>query len=621
MPFSGPGPFLGAQADTAYQVSRSLRFRSSASAYLSRTQGAATNGFIWTWSAWVKRGSLGSNQVLFCAGAPSNTQGVQFIATDVIQIFRYTGTYTVQLDTTQVFRDPSSWYHLVVANDGTQATASNRIKFYVNGTQVTSFTTATYPAQNTQYEINNNYLTTIGKSFDNFYADYYLTEVNFIDGQALTPSSFGAYDTNGVWQPKAYTGTYGTNGFYLPFSDNTNANTLCYDRAGSNTVVSTAAYFTPTGGVSQSSLNLVGPLSQLYDGVTTGQTTMYNNPVNSILQVDAGAGNTLDLTRWGFFLRNAFASETWSIQYSDDNSTWTNAKTGFQVSTAGWNDTTFTSVGAHRYWRAIVTTQVNGEYVTEYRLYGTGTYRTANDWTPNNISVATGTTYDSMIDSPTNYADGGNGRGNYATLNPLYYDATFNYRTLYNGNLTTVGITAAANNGNDYSTQTMKTGKWYAEFTCSGVLSTYPQVGIVDVTSVKNGQGQVGYVANSCGYFADGSKSVNGTGSAYGSSYTTNDVIAVAVDADNGAIYFGKVSSGTITWQNSGVPTSGSSKTGAASTWTGGSIEFYFALAVYRSSGWDANFGQRPFSASALPSGFSALNTQNLPAPALTPSP
>ena len=83
-----------------FDVQNSLRFRASATAYLSRTQGTPTNGYIWTWSAWVKRGSLGSNQVLFSAG-PTNVEGIQFIASDVLEIFRYTGTYTFQLDTTQ----------------------------------------------------------------------------------------------------------------------------------------------------------------------------------------------------------------------------------------------------------------------------------------------------------------------------------------------------------------------------------------------------------------------------------------------------------------------------------------------------------------------------------------
>jgi hypothetical protein len=119
--------------------------------------------------------------------------------------------------TTQVFRDPSAWYHIVVAIDTTQATAANRVKLYVNGEQVTSLST-TYPALNADMPINN----TLPHALNGYivsgiqYLDGYLTEVNFVDGQALTPSDFGeTNEDTGVWQPIEYTGTYGTNGFYL----------------------------------------------------------------------------------------------------------------------------------------------------------------------------------------------------------------------------------------------------------------------------------------------------------------------------------------------------------------------------------------------------------------------
>jgi hypothetical protein len=132
------------------------------------------------------------------------------------------GVDTVRIATTQVFRDPSAWYHIVLAVDTTQATASNRFKLYVNGNQVTSFSYATYPAQNTNMWVNQ--ATTHGIGYDpsiGYYYDGYLTEINFVDGQQLTPSSFGSTNaTTGVWQPAKYSGTYGTNGFYLPFTDN-----------------------------------------------------------------------------------------------------------------------------------------------------------------------------------------------------------------------------------------------------------------------------------------------------------------------------------------------------------------------------------------------------------------
>ena len=207
---------------TGYNLSRSLRFRASASASLSRTPASAGNRQKWTWSGWIKRGALGTNNCFFSQG--NNIFVARFNNnTDVLEVYDVTGgPYQLQLITSQVFRDPSAWYHLVIATDTTQATASNRVKIYLNGTQITAFSTATYYSQNYNTEVNTTDVTNIGAlAFVGQYFDGYLAEVNFIDGQALTPTSFGSYSsTTGVWQPARYSGTYGTNGFYLPFTDN-----------------------------------------------------------------------------------------------------------------------------------------------------------------------------------------------------------------------------------------------------------------------------------------------------------------------------------------------------------------------------------------------------------------
>ena len=201
-----------------YNLTDSLRFRQSASAYLSRTPASAGNRQIFTYSAWVKRGSLGSRQAILDAYASSAGHVLEFQTANTIYFYSWgTGSSTALLNTTQVFRDISAWYHIILSVDTTQATASNRLKMYVNGVQVTSFATATYPSQNASLYINNNIVHDIGRRGDNqFYFDGYLTEVNFVDGQALTASDFGeTNEDTGVWQPKKYTGTYGTNGFYL----------------------------------------------------------------------------------------------------------------------------------------------------------------------------------------------------------------------------------------------------------------------------------------------------------------------------------------------------------------------------------------------------------------------
>jgi len=443
---------LGGQR--GYQIERSLRFNSADSAYLNRTPASAGNRKTWTWSGWVKRSKLGDENKTFTAGSSGTITYLQFQdnVTDGLTFARYTGTHTFRLSTTQVFRDSSAWYHITLAVDTTQATDTNRVKIYVNGTQITVFTTATYPAQNLDLEINNTNDHRIGGGTGNFsgsgYLDGYLTEINFIDGQALTPSSFGETDTiTGVWKPKRYTGTYGTNGFYLKFADNsgTTSTTLGKDSSG------------------------------------------------------------------------------------------------------------------------------NG-----------------NNWTPNNFSVTAGAGNDSMIDTPTPYADGGNGRGNYCTLNPL---SSSSVATLSNGNLDV--NTGTTGGGLTLGTFAMpQSGKWYWEVTPTSIGSAACRIGIANTLRDTNVE-----------YYNDGTKVVNGASTSYGASYTDNDVIGIACDIGGNTVTFYKNNSsqGSISF----------------SSWSTVTV-FPMIADGSGSLGVTAifNFGQRPFSYT-VPAGFSALNTQNLPEPSI----
>jgi hypothetical protein len=219
-------------------ISRSVRLRSSASAYLNRTLTTPTNNKLFTWSGWVKRSNIGVWNDLFGAGAGTNGFGFNTVWNDNGLAFftnNVTGDY-FYLVTTQVFRDPSAWYHIVLSVDTTQATASNRAKIYVNGNQITAFNSAVYQSQNSSLTYNSattHYLGCLGGPTR--FLDGYMTEINFIDGQALTPSSFGTTDsTTGAWVPMPYTGTYGTNGFYLNFKDNTSTTTIGYDYSGNS---------------------------------------------------------------------------------------------------------------------------------------------------------------------------------------------------------------------------------------------------------------------------------------------------------------------------------------------------------------------------------------------------
>jgi hypothetical protein len=449
---------IGASGQQGYKISRSVRLRSSASAYFNRTPASAGNRTTWTFSTWLKRGQL-SNYMWLLSG---------YISAGIVDGLRFQSDNSVDwiynggriLATSQLFRDPAAWYHLVFTWDTTQSTSANRARIYVNGVQVTAFSTASYPAQNSTSGINNATVQRIGVTSDTINSevfDGYLTEINFIDGQALTPSSFG--ETNavtGVWQPKKYGGTYGTNGFYLNFSDNSGAT-----------------------------------------ATTIGK----------------------------------------------DNS-------------------------------------------------GNG-----NNWTPNNISVTAGTTYDSMLDVPTPYADGGNGRGNYAVVNPLN---THSVITVSGANLNT---TYAGGAYQAYGTGTVgiTTGKFYWEITVNTIGAT--GVGIFQAAGRVLGTEGTNNTFNSASsyiYFLDGKK-YNGSdvGVAYGATYTTGDIIGVAFDADNGTLTFYKNNS-----------SQGTAYTGLTAT------PYLPSFTCYSGSNLSFNFGQRPF-AYTPPTGFKALNTQNLPTPTI----
>jgi len=229
---------FGGLAKLGYLLRNSLRFRASNSNYLNRTFPSAGNRKTYTLSLWVKRGNLGGSttQFFFGSGLSSTAGGFYFTATDNIEVNPRVNNTNTFLTTTQVFRDPSAWYHIVFALDTTQATDSNRMKLYVNGVQVTAFSTASYPALNGDSTLNNNIAHWIGRYAEVGFPspfDGYLAEYNFIDGLALTPSSFGKTDpATGQWIPIKYGSTYGTNGFYLPFTNTTSTSTLGNDFSG-----------------------------------------------------------------------------------------------------------------------------------------------------------------------------------------------------------------------------------------------------------------------------------------------------------------------------------------------------------------------------------------------------
>ena len=238
-------PLLLASAAAAggYQVSRSLRFNSADSANLSRTPGTASNRKTWTWAAWVKRSAISfsaEQHIWGVTGTTDDTYGEMYFGTGDTLRFGAGYNTVAGITTTRVFRDPGAWFHLVLAFDATQATAANKIRLYVNGVEETAFSSDTRSSlANQDWGYNNNVAHYIGRNPNSNIRQFngYLAETYFIDGQQLTPSSFTEVSaTTGQLIPIAYTGTFGTNGFWLKFSDNSAATAaaLGNDYSGNN---------------------------------------------------------------------------------------------------------------------------------------------------------------------------------------------------------------------------------------------------------------------------------------------------------------------------------------------------------------------------------------------------
>lgn len=239
--------FGGSNPAASYTVNRSLRFIPANTTYLSKTLAAAGNTTTWTWSGWVKRTNVGVQHFILSAGTnPTSDAGFYFSNNDSVEFYTRTGgTLQGYISTLTKFRDPFAWYHLVFVYNAANATATDRMRIYVNGVRQTVTVNNTLP-QNTTSSVNNNVTHYVGASSalgTTTIMDGYITEINFVDGQALDPSYFGKTNSGtGEWIPQRYTGSYGTNGFYLNFSDNSAATAAALGKDSSGNAIN----FTPT---------------------------------------------------------------------------------------------------------------------------------------------------------------------------------------------------------------------------------------------------------------------------------------------------------------------------------------------------------------------------------------
>jgi len=690
----------------AAQIERSLRFNSADSAYLNRTYSSPTTQNTFTWAGWVKLGILSTTRHLF---GVSTNHSLGFTTGNALNL---TFGGTSALTTTTVFRDPSAWYHIVWTQSGTSHT------LYVNNVSVGT-ATATSSVFNTAVAHQ------IGAANTANYFNGYLTNIHFIDGQALTPSSFTETDaTTGQLIPKTYTGSYGTNGFNLLFADNSNttASTLGKDTSGlsnnwtpnnfsiSDALTSVAAangavpilnttdtYGTVLGsgtradsfasslqfcipGGTSAGLNLTdqnptGRVSALRNlsGASLVNSTAVSKFYGGSLRVPLNVAGSYSLDVWTSILSGPFTIEAWvylvstamnsgyawaildgrtslngqvqigmlwsgvsskaglsmfcqptsgptAIHWITDNGAAGQFPVGQWVHCAQTKDSSGTVRTFKNGIKVAETAGVTGTlainyaefsgwltsfgfaqefHVSDMRVYSDAKY-TSNFNPPSstaNTALAAGN--DSLVDSPTNYGTdtgvGGEVRGNYCTWSPLDLAST----TLANGNLQASG---ANDFGSVNGTIAVSSGKYYWEVTASA--SNGDIIGLWSTSS--RATSYPGATADSYGYNQiNGYKYNNGSASAYGATFSSGDVIGVALDMDAGTLVFYKngVSQGTAF-----SSLTGSFRPSVRAGYTGNP-----------STGTHLNAGQRAFAYTA-PSGFKALCTQNLPEGTITTS-
>ena len=231
--------YPSSKKDDAYEIEQSLLFDLNDSPYLIRTPSVVGNLKTWTLSFWIKRAGLDTESNILNV---AHTAGYNQFLNVVLQpsgrlrtLFHpnWPDAVVWDLQTNALFMDTSAWYHVVLSVNTTEVVASDRLKLYVNGELEDSFRIATYPPKSTNSYVNDTYIHKIGEYLGNGEGGHlngYLSEFFLIDGQALGPEQFALTDDDGVYNPIPYTGTYGTNGFYLPFE----ASDIGGDESGNN---------------------------------------------------------------------------------------------------------------------------------------------------------------------------------------------------------------------------------------------------------------------------------------------------------------------------------------------------------------------------------------------------
>jgi hypothetical protein len=597
---------------------------------------------------------------------------------------------TAAVTTTAVYRDPAAWYHLVYVQNGAAQT------IYVNGASAGTGTTA-----NTVF--NTAIAHQLAAANTTGYFDGEMAEINFVDGQALAPTSFGATGANSQWLPVKYAGTYGTNGFYLPFSGGTTTVSATYlvvaggGGAGASGAggggaggyrtgtlsLSSANTYTATvgaGGAGTSTSVGVAGSNSVFSSITSAgggygagggggpggvggsaggsgngdATETVASPVGQgsngrggggAIQYGGGGGGgasaqgatggstTVANPSGGAGLANSISGS--SVTYAGgggggyQNQSLTvpgggaggggNGATSALAATAGTANlggggggggstggaggsgvVIISYAGAQVFTGGTVTTS-GGNTIHTFTSSGflTGIFNdqsgNGNNWTPNNISLTAGSTYDSLTDVPTLTSAT---VANYAVLNPLNVGGS---PTLSNGNLTIPWGTSLT--GNVLSTIPINSGKWYWEIgfsaSLSGCAAGIASSGFSNSTlSPQSAAPPYAHTLTTAGVLWDNDSPTN-----YFTAFTASDILGIKLDYTNGTVYF---------YKNNTLVTTSSIET--SQLWY---PIFYKTTTV--SASQNINFGQQPF-VYTPPTGFLALNTYNLAAGTVTTS-
>lgn len=635
-----------------YNIANSLRFQSASSQYLTRTPASAGNRQKWTWSGWVKRGTLSSDVTLFGAGTSgSNYAFIGFYGSGLnLLVQEYQGATNINVQTSSVYRDPSAWYHVVVAVDTTQATAANRVLIYINNSAAPIAGGSAYPTQNFNSLIDNNNAHQIGERADGYgYFDGYMTEVNFIDGQALTPSSFGETDTlTGQWVAKKYTGTYGTNGFYLPFIDGsgTGSNSFTYSEDFSNaawtklsSTVSSNTTTAPNGAsngttlLEDTALNSHGLYRTITESNVTRTLSVYAKisnvarpyislnmsdfvayEVNAVFNLSTGqlatvTGANANYTSIstsivsvgnGWYRCSLTATKgsvnpnnNLRIQLCDGSGNVYYTGGGTSFGTFIWGAQAELSSAVGPYYSTVASAQASTLLLGKDYSVSTGGY---NNWTLNNFTRSAGVSDCWMYDVPSGNGSSVGGtqpNSNYCVLNPLDKNSA---GVISGANLNWAeGGSAGFYNirGTIFPTE----GKYYWEITCPTISAgtSGVQLGLATPLATLNGNGNTD--AYCYLYSRNGGVYSAGTGLGNNTGYNSGDIIGIAFNRDANSVSF---------YLNGVAQTIGISSLPANLS------PFINLYSPEVSGSASANFGQRAF-AYTPPSGFKALCTANLP--------